>query len=151
MITLYKWMLQLFGWNVWVANQPEGLQASAAQFQKQFNTIGVSAAAIVLVVLILIGVLLYYFWWSNGSSKIFKYRHRIHWWIMWLFSYSIIVTAITPITISFLLRDFAFKYNDALVAVSICNFLYAIILFIVLSIIVSKCASKLTNASCTPF
>ena len=150
MITLYKWMLQLFGWNVWVAKQPEGLQASAAQFQKQFNTIGVSAAAIVLILLVLIGVALYY-WWSNGSSKIFKYRHRIHWWLIWLFSSSVIVSAVTPITISFLLRDFAFKYNDALVAVSICNFLYAIILFIVLSIFASKCASKQTNASCTPF
>lgn len=151
MIILYKWMLQLFGWNVWVANQPEELQANAAQFQKQFNTIGLSAAAIVLIVLVLIGVALYYLWWSNGSSKVFKYRHRIHWWLIWLFSSSIIVSAATPVTIGFLLRDFAFKYNDALMAVSICNFLYSIILFIVLSVIVSKVASKLTNASCTPF
>lgn len=144
-------MLQLFGWNVWVAEQPEALQANAAQFQKQFNTIGVSAAAIVLVLLILIGVALYYFWWSNGSSKVCKYRHRIHWWLMWLFSFSIMVPVVTAVTISLLLRDFAFKYNDALMAVSICNLLYAIILFIALSIIISKVASRLTNASCTPF
>lgn len=149
MITLYRWMLQYFNWNVFVAEQPEGLQAKAAQFQNKFNTIGVSAAAIVLVVLVVISVALYYFWWSNGSSKIFKYRHRIHWWLMWLFSSSFIVSAATPITISFLLGDF-FNYNGALIAVSICNFLYAIILFIALSIIISKCASKLTNASCTP-
>jgi hypothetical protein len=144
-------MLQLFGWNKWVSDQNPELEAKASNCYNQFNTIGVSAAAIVLVVLVVISVALYYFWWSNGSSKIFKYRHRIHWWLMWLFSSSFIVSAATPITISFLLRDFAFKYNDALMAVSICNFLYAIILFIALSIITSKCASKLTNASCTPF
>lgn len=150
MITLYKWMLQLFGCHKWVQKQPEGLQVRAAEFQNEFNTIGVSAAAIVLVVLVVISVALYYFWWSNGSSKIFKYRHRIHWWLMWLFSSSFIVSASTPITISFLIGNFP-NDNGALMAVSICNFLYAIILFIALSIITSKCASKLTNASCTPF
>jgi uncharacterized protein involved in cysteine biosynthesis len=144
-------MLQLFGWNEWVASQPEGLQASAAEFQKQFNNIGVSAAAIVLVILIVISVALYYFWWSNGSSRIFKYRHRIHWWLIWLFSSSIIVSAATPLSIKLVVRDYAPNYNNALMAVSICNFLYAIILFIVLSIFISKVAAKSTNASCTPF
>ena len=152
MINLYKWMLQLFGWNNFVAEQPEGLRQQAAIFYQKFNSIGLDVAfCVCCVALVLVGVVLYYFWWSNGSSKRFKYRYRIHWWITWLLSNSVIVSVVTPFAIKFVLRNYNFNYADALMAVSLCNFLYAIILFFGLSWLVSKMFPKFTNAACTPF
>ena len=151
MFILYKWMLRLFGWNVWVIEQPEETRQKAAQFQQQFNELGCSAAFIELLLLILLAVVLYYFWWSNGSSKRFKYRYRVQWWILWLFASAIVTALLTPGILSVIFLDVPFNFKAALVAVSICNFLYSIILFFVSSIIITKACPQSTNASCTPF
>ena len=152
MLFLYKWMLQLFGWPTWVSKQSDALQSVASLFHNQFNKLGVTVAFLVMLSLVILGVVLYYFVWSNGTSKMFKYRYRLRWWVIWWISSSAIVSIVTPLILRFgVFYKIAFKYNDALAAVSLCNFLYSIILFAVFSIIIVKVAPKLTNASCTPF
>ena len=152
MLFLYKWMLQLFGWHTWVSEQKAALQSDASQFHNQFNTLGVTVAFLVMLLLVIVGVALYYFVWSNGTSKMFKYRHRLHWWVIWWISSSAIISIATPLILRFgCFYNITFNYKYALAAVSLCNFLYSIILFAIFSIIIVKVAPKLTNASCTPF
>lgn len=150
MIALYQWMLRIFGWNGWVASQPEDLRQQAAWFQHLFNTVGVNSAALTLIVLVLVFVYIYYFWWNRKTSSTFKFRYRIGWWLLFLFSTAILVAIATRFVMLVFMPGGHFQTN-AYWAVSLCNFLYAIILFLFSSVFISKVFAKYTNASCTPF
>lgn len=153
MISIYRWILQLFGWNSWVAGQPEQLQPTAAQFQRSFNSLGVTSAAITLGITIFIAVLVFYFWWSNGSSRFCKYRYRLRWWFLWMFASSLVVVSATALVMHIVLNGqtgYNLDSHNAYWAIYICNFIYSTVLYFVLSIIISWATPKYTNASCTP-
>lgn len=150
MDVFYQWMLSFFNWKGWVASQPEELRQHAAQFQHMFNTVGVTSAAVILIVIVSISVCIFYFWWSKKTSPKFKYRYRIGWWLLFLFSTAIIVAIVTRLVMPVMIQGIRFQTN-AYWAVSLCNFLYAIILYFFISIIITKALPKYTNASCTPF
>ena len=144
---LYGWMLRLFDWRVPVVGNQD-----ASQFYGRFNSFGLSVAAGLLLLVAIVCVLLYYFWWSNGSSKAFMYRYRIKWWFMWMMISSLVASVVTPLVLKWVIfRSVPYNFNKALLAVSVCNFLYAIPLFVLLSLVVVHIAHKQTNASCTPF
>ncbi len=143
-------MLKLFGWNTFVAHQPEELRPAAAQFQNIFNTVGLSAAAGTLIVLALISVVVFYFLWSKGSSPRIKYRYRIGWWFVFIFVTALVIGLLTTFVMKLFMNNAHFA-TDAYMAVSICNFLYSLIVFFLGSLFVSKVFSRYTNASCTPF
>lgn len=149
MILIYEWMLRIFGWNTFVVNQPDALRQDASQFQKLFNTLGVSTAICTLIVVTFLGIYIYYFIWNKHSSSKFKYRFRLKWWFMFLFLTTFAVSVLTYIIVPLVL-DSQFNTN-AYVALSLCNFLYSILVFAFYSFIVVYFLGKHTNASCTPF
>lgn len=149
MIIIYEWMLRIFGWNTFVVNQPVELRQRASAFQKLFNSLGVSVAALTLVLVTFLFVYIYYFIWNKYSSTKFKYRYRIKWWLIFLFSTAFIVSIFTYIVVPIILNT---QFNtNAYVALSLCNFLYTILVFIFYSFVVVYFFGKHTNASCTPF
>lgn len=149
MIIIYEWMLRMFGWNTFVVNQPDALKHKASEFQKLFNALGVGTAAGTLVLVTLLGVYIYYFVWNKHSSSKFKYRFRLKWWFMFLILTAIIVSILTYVVVPLVLNS---QFNtNAYVALSLCNFLYSILVFVFYSFIVVYFLGKHTNASCTPF
>ena len=151
---IYTPFLKLFGWNSFLNEQPNDLRGIAAQFQQYFATLGCGSAFGTLLVITIVGVILYYFKWCNGSSKRFQYRFRLKWWLIWLFSTALITALFTYIVL--LIAEYFLLNNNQLgkefyYAVSICNFIYSLVIFFVFSIAAAKLGDKHTNASCTPF
>lgn len=149
MIIIYEWMLRIFGWNTFVVNQPDALRQQASVFQKMFNTMGVTSAVLTLILGTVLFASFYYFYWNKYSSYKFKYRYRLKWWFMFLFLTAILVSILTYVVVPLVLNS---QFNtNAYVALSLCNFLYSILVFVFYSFIVVYFLGKHTNASCTPF
>lgn len=142
-------MLKLFGWNTFVANQPENLRPAAAQFQNLFNTVGLNAAALTLIIVTAIVVVIYYFIWTNHSTPRAKYRYRAWWWLLFLFVSGFATALLTQLSMLLVIGKSIFNTN-AFSAVSLCNFLYSLAIFILLSILITASMARFTNASCTP-
>ena len=150
MLLMYKWMLVIFGWNRFISDQPNDLKLLANQFFRIFSDVGTVSAFITMSVLTIIAVVLYYFWWTNGSSKHFKFRYRIRWWLLWGLVTSVLVMVVTPFVMQMLMQSDFHGGDKFYWAVSLCNLLYSIVIFFIGSVI-SQSFTKLTNASCTPF
>lgn len=157
MFFLYKWMLQIFGWVTWGRDDAEPIRVAISSFKSLFQNVGVNVAASVLVILTLLLVCYYYFRWTKHSSARTPFRYRRKWWLMWLIVTSIVV-AIATYVITYAFMSVCMSnlsmvpgQNKMYMAVSLCNFIYALILFFGLSILFAKAFAKYTNASCTPF
>ncbi|WP_290539801.1 hypothetical protein [Alistipes sp.] len=157
MFFLYKWMLQVFGWVTWGRDEAEPIRLAISGFKSLFQNVGVNVAAFVLIILTLMLACYYYFGWTKHSSSRVSFRYRRKWWLLWLIATSIVI-ALATYGIMYGFMSFSMSnlsmvsgQSKMYLAVSFCNFIYALVLFFGLSILFSKAFSKYTNASCTPF
>lgn len=150
MLAVYKWMLNIFGWNNFIARQPEDLRQKAGEFMREFSAVGTSSAFLTLILFAILGLVLYYFVFTKFSSKRIKYRYRLTWWLVWFFLTSILTMAITPLMMRLFMSWSDFLAGKFFWAVSLCNLIYSLIIFFIGSLIIKQ-FPKFTDASCTPF
>lgn len=150
MLAVYKWMLNIFGWNNFIARQPEDLRQKASEFMREFSAIGTSSAFLTLILFAILGLVLYYFVFTKFSSKRIKYRYRLTWWLVWFFLTSILTMVITPLVMRLFMSWSDFLAGKFFWAVSLCNLIYSLVIFLIGSLIIVQ-FPKFTDASCTPF